>query len=319
MTEFRIEVVRLGPVEKHPNADSLSITQIHGGYPCIFKTGDFIEGDLAVYVPIDAVVPENSERFAFLNGRRRIKAVRLRGIFSMGLLTPIEPGWIEGQDVREALGIEKYEPTMELDTGGDNEVDLVGWPTYTDIEDYRRHKGVLQLDEDVVLTEKIHGANARYLHDGLRLWCGSRTNTKRDKPKSIWWAAARQLNLVERLAAVPNIVVFGEVFGQVQDLKYGEKGVAFCAFDAMDLKSRTYLDYGDFIGLMAELDLPTVPELYRGPWTLELLALAEGKTTLSAEHIREGFVVRPTKERYAHMGRVILKVIGEGYLLRKEK
>ena len=62
--------------------------------------------------------------------------------------------------------------------------------------------------------------------------------------------------------------------------------------------------------------MPMVPMLYKGPWNLELIALAEGKTTL-ASHVREGFVVKPTKERWdQHIGRVIFKMIGEGYMLK---
>ena len=47
--------------------------------------------------------------------------------------------------------------------------------------------------------------------------------------------------------------------------------------------------------------------------------LANGASTLpGAAHTREGFVVRPTKERWHPLlGRVILKLIGEDYLLRK--
>ena len=61
-----------------------------------------------------------------------------------------------------------------------------------------------------------------------------------------------------------------------------------------------------------------MPTLYVGPW-LGFDAhkdLAEGKSTI-AGHVREGFVVKPTKERYAdRFGRVILKLVGEGYNLR---
>ena len=57
MSEGAVQVVRIGPVRKHPNADTLSVTDIHGGYPVIFRTGDYHEGDLAVYVPVDSIVP----------------------------------------------------------------------------------------------------------------------------------------------------------------------------------------------------------------------------------------------------------------------
>lgn len=67
-SEHRVEVVRLGPITKHPDADTLSITTVLGGYPVILRTGEYKEGDLAVYVPIDSVVPENDPRWEFLGG-----------------------------------------------------------------------------------------------------------------------------------------------------------------------------------------------------------------------------------------------------------
>jgi hypothetical protein len=63
-----------------------------------------------------------------------------------------------------------------------------------------------------------------------------------------------------------------------------------------------------------------VPVLYRGPWSAALASHAEGKSIVAtASHIREGFVVRPTMERWdERVQRVILKLIGEEYLLRKD-
>ncbi len=83
MSEFHIQVVRLGAVEPHPDADTLSITLVHGGYPCIIRTGELREGDLAVYVPVYAMVPVDRPATAFLaprakKGWARIRALRLR-------------------------------------------------------------------------------------------------------------------------------------------------------------------------------------------------------------------------------------------------
>ena len=52
MSEFHIETLRVGPLERHPNADNLSITRVRD-YPVILRTGELQEGDLAVYVPVD--------------------------------------------------------------------------------------------------------------------------------------------------------------------------------------------------------------------------------------------------------------------------
>ena len=65
MSEFHVAVTRLEKINKHPNADMLEITEVYGGYPCIIKAGTFNEGDLATYIPVDALVPANDKRFSF--------------------------------------------------------------------------------------------------------------------------------------------------------------------------------------------------------------------------------------------------------------
>lgn len=324
MSEFHVEVVRLGAIEKHPNADSLSITQVHGGYPVILRTGQFGEGDLATYVPIDALVPTDREPFTFLrNGtraRERIKAKRLRGVFSMGLLVAAPEGAQEGDDVREALGVEKWEPAVEIvGTSALAESPPSGpqIPVY-DLEGLRKFRWMLTPGEEVVVTEKIHGANARFFHDGERLWAGSRTQWKREDSDGLWWPVARSLETA--LCTIgPNFVVFGEVYGQVQDLKYGVKeGAKFAAFDILNRITGTWLNWRAFRDACEVFGIPMVPVLYEGEWHDGIADMAEGPSTL-APHVREGIVVKPTIERRdPRHGRVCLKLAGQGYLLRKE-
>jgi RNA ligase (TIGR02306 family) len=320
MSEFHVEVTRVRNVQKHPNADTLSIAEVNG-YPVIFRTGEYEEGGLAVHVPIDSIVPDRPE-WAFLEGHRRIKAKKLRGIFSMGMLTNADPSWVEGQNVQAELGIEKWEPAMpSLVTNTENEADPGFLPVFTDIEGLRRRRDVLQDGEEVVLTEKIHGANARFVYQDGRLWVGSHHQIKKFDERNMWWKVAIEIGLEERLAKVPGIAVYGEVYGQVQDLKYGHPtGAKLILFDALDTRTGRYLDYDAFKAVARGLDLETVPELYRGPWLGfdAMTAYCEGKTTMGADHVREGYVVRPVQERWHHhIGRVIFKMIGEGYMLRK--
>lgn len=318
MSEWQVQVVRLGEVTKHPNADTLSVTHVHGGYPVIFRTGEFQPGDLAVYVPVDSIVPKDDPRWTFLGEHRRIRAKRLRGTFSMGLLTAAPENVQEGEILHERLHITKYEPLESLVMSGENEHCPFFLPIYTDVEGLRKWESVLQLGEQVVITEKIHGANARFVFAQDRLWVGSHRGIKKENAANLWWRIATQYHLAERLVTVPNIVLYGEVYGQVQDLKYGVNGIALAFFDAMDLTSNRYYDHADFETLLMRLDLPGVPVLYRGPWSLDAHTHAEGQSIL-APHVREGFVVRPVIERFdERIGRVILKLIGQGYHLRKE-
>jgi len=319
MSSFKVEVVRIGDVRKHENADTLSITQVFN-FPVIFRTGEYAGGDLAAYVPVDAVVPETPE-WEFLGGHRRIRAKRLRGVFSMGLLTPAPSGAGEGDDVTEVLGITKYEPPIPQEMGGECEADPGFIPRYTDIENFLRYSDKIAPGSEVVITEKIHGANARFVHDGTRLWVGSHGQIKAPSETNMWWRAARAAGLEEKLATVPGLVFYGEAYGDVQDLKYGAgRGQVFVRFfDVLNSKDRTYLDWEEAQALLAELELPGVPVLYRGalPDMTGLRALTETPSAL-AGNMREGIMIRPPVEQWDdEAGRVIFKLIAEQYLLRK--
>lgn len=173
----------------------------------------------------------------------------------------------------------------------------------------------------------VHNSNYRAVHDGTRLWVGSRQQIKK-RPEEIndqgpvWWRLAKELDLETKLAKCPNHIFYGEVFGPgIQDLTYGQTKPTLRIFDVLDTATNLYVDHDEAVRLTALVGLEMVPHLYRGPWKpAELLPLCEGKTTLGEVHCREGFVVKPVKERWDHrVGRVILKMVGESYHLRKEK
>ncbi len=196
-------------------------------------------------------------------------------------------------------------------------------PCYTDIEGLRRWPDMLHDGELVVITEKIHGCNGRWTFRDGRLWCASHHNWKKQSPESVWWQAADKNRLAEILAKYPDFGFYGEVYGQVQDLKYGtsknERRLAM--FDVMEIKTKRYLDDCEARDILEAAGLPVVPTLYRGPWNQDLRRFAEGYSTIDgANHVREGMVVKPTHERFDdRIGRVVLKIHGEGYLTRKEK
>lgn len=317
MSEFHVRRVILGPIENLPESDSLAITMVDGpgGYPVIVRRGEYKEGDEAVYIPIDAIVPEHS-RFAFLEGHRRIKARRLRGTFSMGLLVPSD-----GTDP-DTWGITKYEPSLGgagFKAGCDDDLEEQGMlPNYTDIEGLRRHASAFVVGEEVCLVEKLHGESAKVLHDGERLLVSSRTRFKKDRPGSQWWQAVRLHQ--EAFAKAPGIGFYGECHGYTGGFPYGTgRKPTLRIFDAFDTKTYRYFDYDDLVSLCSSLGLPMAPLLYRGPWHEGLRELANGQSTLDPSHIREGIVVRPAKERVAKFGRVILKLHGEAFLLKTGK
>jgi RNA ligase (TIGR02306 family) len=188
-------VVRIvEPVVDHPNADRLSLVKI-GGYTCIsgkLEDGShrYKAGDLVVYVPEGALLPEwllRREGFfdeekgkGVLAGKlgNRVKAKKLRDIFSQGLLIsgerflddPLDlmdaifvdgPGVTRllaelGDDVADWLEITKYEPVIPASMAGQTYYDPEG-PVAFDFESIQRVPDLFEPGEEVEVTEKLHG------------------------------------------------------------------------------------------------------------------------------------------------------------------
>lgn len=175
----KVEVVPVR-LEKHPNADKLSIVKAFGYQVCTgtaewqTRTPDFVEADgtpvwLGAYVPPDSLVPTDRVEFAFLkaeakDGYARIKAKRLRQVVSFGLLVPAPAGSREGDDVADILGVKHYEPPLEMEKGAKHFAmggeTAPGPNIYTvkyDLDAFRRYHHVFQPGELVVVTEKLDG------------------------------------------------------------------------------------------------------------------------------------------------------------------
>lgn len=323
LSTHRVEVVRLGPVAPHPNADALGLVNVFG-YQCVVRLGEWAEGDLAAYIVPDSLVPTNRPEFSFLarpekpRPAERIKVRKLRGIFSQGLLVRAPEGTREGDDVAALFGVTRYEPPEPLATGGDVERGPKGDRPHYDVESFRRYAAIVFREgEEVVATEKVHGANARFTWHDNRLYCGSRRQWKKEEVASAWWRVARQYQgVTSLLESFPGATLYGEVYGQVQDLTYGTKKgeIRFAAFDLLRTDG-TWLPVHAMRQLCESFGVPLVPVIYAGPLDTEkMLALAEGPSLLGP-NVREGIVVRPVEERWhQEVGRVQLKVVGNSYL-----
>ncbi len=361
MSTFDVKARRL-VIKPHDNADALELAQIDGtDYQAVVRKGEFATGDVAIYIPESAIVPELLLEEMGLTGalaggtfgpdgkkrKDRVKAVRLRGALSQGLVyRPVGDGSYgaidvtEGAEYGELLGISKYSPPIPTSMAGQLEP-VEGLLTYTDVENIKRFPGVLVEGEDVIAAEKLHGTCTIVgLIDG-RPAVSSKGNAAKGlgivrdqddagRTKNVYWRMAERYELEAKLRQLASdfypdpeakqIHIYGETLG-VQDLSYGlTKGeLEFRAFDIR--LGRRFLDHDHFEEICAELEIPTVPVLYRGPFSRDLIEeIATGRETLSGSesHVREGVVLRPLAERYdGELGRVLLKVISPDYLLRK--
>jgi RNA ligase (TIGR02306 family) len=377
----KVEIV---PVEfsKHPNADTLSVAQIFGGYSYVGRTSDWVGIKRAAYIPPDSVVDTNKSEFKFLkmkaifdgNGNKigetedpklttvRIKAKKLRGIISFGLMVPVPDDTPLGDDWTERLGVTHYEPETEeekkagkLNLGGENEKEPEGLNAgpYYDIEAARRYaKLVFSKDEPVVVTEKVDGSNVRVVFHNDRLYIKSRNNWKRrtpcyahlnvddlvakgltpekaaeviEKAKSrngvngFWLVIEKYPGIAKLCQENPGTVVFGEIFGGVNRIKYRfADGNRFAAFDVF--KDGRFLDFKEAYELAKAYEVPWVPCL--GTDVAfdfdKLCEMAEGTTLVEgakAGTIREGIVICPAKERWDNtVGRVKLKFVSGQFL-----
>lgn len=57
MAETFVEVVQIGDVSPHPNADRLEVATV-GGYQVVVGKGTFVAGDVAAYFPPNILLPE---------------------------------------------------------------------------------------------------------------------------------------------------------------------------------------------------------------------------------------------------------------------
>lgn len=339
MSTHKVEVVRVGPIIPVPNADTLGMTQVWG-YTAIVRLGDIVEGDLAVYIEPDYVVPtvaENAEaaiHFSFLGDRRRIKAMRLRGTWSQGLMLKAWGDMKEGDDVMEMLSITRYEPAMgKIGTDGNAEAphaSFAGLPKY-DVENLRRNYTEFQPGECVYVSEKLHGSSARYAWRDDRMWVGSHNRwvkapgtyvhddgTEYVATPTIWWTAIDQNPwIADWCKANQTCILFGEVFGQVQDLRYDSKPGQIM-FRAFDVKRADWSWVGSVDFLKMFTPDQRVPEVYVGPYDfVKLEELSRGDSKI-AKHLAEGIVVKSEVERTTHAGRCSYKLVSDRYLERSK-
>lgn len=203
-----------------------------------------------------------------------------------------------------------------------------GWtiPHY-DINSIRKYLSCVEGEQDVILTEKLHGANASFCFDGDQLWCKSRNFYKKRDEDDMWWDAAIRYDLETKLAKYPMLVFFAECIGNVKGFRYNAEIISgklltkLYFFDIWDTKTMRFLDYDRFVEVCADVGVETTPALYRGPWldSPTMYGYAERMTTLSGKHIAEGWVLSLGKERYEPRldSRLKLKYVSEAYNLQK--
>lgn len=153
----------ISEIKSHPNADKLELAKVLG-YTCIVEKGKYNAGDAVVLIQPDTVLPDEPWAEMFKKRGNRVRAMKLRGVFSFGIVMPISTWFtsnipVVGDEVSDLIGVTKYEAPQpqQLDAKG-----LL--PHGLGKTDEERYQNILDLPfgEDVMVTLKVDGQSATY-------------------------------------------------------------------------------------------------------------------------------------------------------------
>jgi RNA ligase (TIGR02306 family) len=259
-------------------------------------------------------------------------------------------------DVSDAMGITKYEPTIPAAMAGEV-ANMHEHLIKYDFERWERVPDMFEPGEQVTATEKLHGTNMcitwvpDITHEEMfgvmgnimvsSKGLGAQGLAFKNNPANMGNLYVRTLrdllanDFEQKLESVVAMLtygmqlmittalpvrIWGEVFGQgVQDLHYGTKAPEFAVFD-IKIGERWLTD-AELATACAHLGVAKVPLAYKGPFDQAALeAVRDGATMLGGANIREGIVVR-SENLLPHVthGRRICKMISPDYLTRKDK
>ncbi len=332
MSTLKVVVTPVLDINAHPNADRLEIASVLG-WTCVVPKDVYQPGQSVVYIPVDAVLPVDlSDRIGVTRylSNGRVRAAKLRGAVSYGLIMANEGDHPVGTDLTEALGITKFEPPIRV-TSGDILPPHPALTHYTNIENIKNYPTLFEEGEEVIATEKVHGTNCIHAlfidEDGQEVFmASSHRHRRKQDPESTYWRTfdeATRALLREAIGNGRTALIYKEVYGsKIQHLNYGlSNAVQDVAFD-LCVDGR-YVDYDRFKALCDTHRVSTAPLLYRGAFDRARLGeLINGKGVKTVvgqgQHIMEGAVIKPTTERWNPLtGRTILKWISDAYALDK--
>lgn len=339
------------PIE---GADAIECAVV-GGWKVVVKKGEFQPNDLAVYVEIDSWVPHALAPFLSkghepreFNGVKgeRLRTAKLRGQISQGLLLPVFKSglkvpeeakrevvviqdkdgvslpFVEGSDVSEVLGIQKWEAPIPAQLAGDVE----GlFPSFIPKTDQERIQNLVseydvwkQEGDEWEVTEKLDGSSMTvFMKDGHFGVCSRNWELRESEGNSLW-RVARQYDIEEILRTKGHFALQGELIGEgIQGNPYKIKGQDFFVFDVYDIDQGRYLSPSERKEFLQGTALKHVPILNEAEsfknhvGTIHnVLAWAEGKSVLNDKTEREGLVFKRCD------GFVSFKAISNVFLLK---
>lgn len=341
----------------------------------IVKKDGYKVGDKVGIAVTDAVLPEAMiTRLNIKNYLRkgtRVKTVKLKGVFSECLVFDIDSNYKEGQDLMKDFDIVKYEepeqqiainnPKVYFDSSNIFKYQMwrkwikyhyyrlkktvkyqrnINFNVYFKFPNFKNVPSIFNENDDVVISRKIHGTNARYgivKKNKLKFWSkqkyefvyGSHRVEKGSSSRGfysqdVWRIIENKYNIkvkLEKLIEIygepgTGIILYGEIYGagiQGEKYNYGLQDVKLACFD-IEINNE-YLDHYDFVTLTDEVLLDRVPHLYQGKYSKEVCDKLLDANIFGTKIPEEGIVIKcPTGNRHK-----IAKMISPAYHIFADK
>lgn len=335
-----IKAMKVVAARDHEDAHSLRVYQFEapgGGQVQIVANKDTLYdvGDVAAVANIGTVLEDGTE----------IKKGKYRGIRSFGMAMG-KTGEAPGTDLTLAFKATIRVKGVDESTGVTEES---AWTKYTSIDGYLKLREDILAADEVIVTEKSHGSNARFGFRAGEYLVGTHTSkVLASRMSSDTWPKGHLIGKLFRwceaegvearvrkwVATHPEVYqmgVFGELMGwKCSDLAYGETENTYVRlFGEVQIDGK-YINYDDAVAVITELfpeaDLSKLllPILYRGkPDHTKFKELRDRPSTIAAENgveqIAEGIIIRADPEQYSDISkdRLIAKWKGPLYCERK--
>lgn len=269
-------------VESHKGADLLDIVTVKG-YKAIVRRGQWKVDDLCVFIEPDSVLPEVSWSVVYRAKSNRVRAIRLRGSWSLGVVeSAANTGYTgeltEGLDVTTALGITKYVVPEPQDLNASGPYGF-GIPR----TDEERYQGLdsIPYGEIVDVTLKIDGQSLSAIdhidstdEEHTRAIGGRSFLYKLDCLNN-YTRNEQQYQVLDKLAAFcreksVNLCIRGESYGngiqRGSHNPHSKLPLGLALYSTWLIDERRYARKGDpfyIFGIAPQMGLPTVPVLER--------------------------------------------------------
>ena len=357
-------VAKINEVKAIEGADNIEQVVI-GGWNCIVKKGSHKVNDLVGVATTDAVIPQGlADAIGIANYLRkgnRVRTVKLRGVYSECLVIPDQflPIGInhEGKDLMEALKICKYEPPVkQIQLASGRKIkwrDNQNFHIYYKFPNLKNVDGMFTEQDEVQITRKIHGTNARYgivKKSKLSFWdkvkkffrianewidyeyiygshnCEKGSDSQGFYSTDVWRTIAEKYNIKAKLWEEAKrqgsdlgegLILYGEIYGAgiQKNYEYGLKDIEFVAFDIKINGEYCATEVTEVI-TQDLLQLPHVEVLYTGNWDQEIQDEYTFNNFIPGTKVpHEGIVIKHVSgERQK-----VAKVINPDYLIYGEK